>query len=140
MNIRTKKLHPDAKIPMIAHAGDAGCDLFATEYLMLEAGERAQIPTGIALEIPEGCVGLVWDKSGISHKGGVKTLGGVIDSGYRGEILVGVINLGFEPYVFEKGSKVAQLLIQSIETPTFEEVKELSESDRGAGAFGSTGK
>jgi dUTP pyrophosphatase len=140
MNIKVKKLHPDAQIPNIAHPGDAGCDLFATGRVELQAGERGQVPTGIALEIPMGYVGLVWDKSGVSHKGGIKTLGGVIDSGYRGELLVGVINLGTEPYAFESGHKVAQLLIQKVESPTFEEAEELSNTSRGEGAFGSTGK
>ena len=140
MKIRVKKLHPDAQIPNIAHVGDAGCDLFATESLTLKPGERGQVSTGIAMEIPLGYVGLIWDKSGISHKGGIKTLGGVIDSGYRGEFLVGVINLGKEIYTFEKGNKIAQLLIQKIETPIFEEVKELSDTNRGGDGFGSTGK
>ena len=140
MNIPVKKLHPDAHIPTIAHAGDAGCDLYAVSRVALRSGERAQVPTGIALEIPPGYVGLVWDKSGLSHKGGIKTLGGVIDSGYRGEILVGVINLGKDEYVFETGHKVAQLLIQKAETPTFVQVDELADTSRGEGGFGSTGK
>ena len=140
MNIRVKRLHPDAKIPTIAHPGDAGCDLFATQQVTLQPGERGQVPTGIALEIPDGYVGLVWDKSGVSHKGGIKTVGGVIDSGYRGELLVGVINLSDTEYVFEPGHKVAQLLVQRVETPTFEEANALSDSSRGEGAFGSTGK
>lgn len=140
MNIKVKKLHPDAIIPHIAHVGDAGCDLFATESVTLYPGERGQVPTGLALELPLGYVSLIWDKSGISHKGGIKTLGGVIDSGYRGEIMIGVINLGNEAYTFEKGHKVAQMLIQKIETPTFEEVIELSDTSRGEGGFGSTGK
>lgn len=140
MNIPVKKLHPDALIPTIAHAGDAGCDLYATSRIVLQPGERAQVPTGIALEIPTGYVGLVWDKSGLSHKGGIKTLGGVIDSGYRGEVLVGVINLGKEDYVFEPGHKVAQLLIQKVETPTFVHMDELANTTRGEGGFGSTGK
>ncbi len=140
MNILIKKLHTDAQIPHIAHEGDAGFDLFAVEDVSLNPGERGQVPTGLALQIPLGYVGLVWDKSGISHKGGIKTLGGVIDSGYRGEILVGVLNLGSEPYTFEKGHKVAQLLIQKVESPIFEEVVELSDTSRGEGGFGSTGK
>ncbi len=140
MNILIKKLHLDAQIPHIAHEGDAGCDLFASESVTLNPGERGQVPTGLALQIPLGYVGLLWDKSGISHKGGIKTLGGVIDSGYRGEILIGVINLGSEPYTFEKGHKVTQLLIQKVESPIFEEVIELTDTSRGEGGFGSTGK
>lgn len=140
MNIQVKKLHPDAQTPHIAHQGDAGCDLFATENVTLNPGERGQVPTGLALAIPSGYVGLIWDKSGVSHKGGIKTLGGVIDSGYRGEILVGVINLSDQIYTFEKGHKIAQLLIQKIESPIFEEVIELSDTSRGQDGFGSTGK
>lgn len=140
MNIKVKKLHPDAQIPNIVHEGDAGCDLFATESITLNPRERGQVPTGLALELPLGYVSLIWDKSGVSHKGGIKTLGGVIDSGYRGEIQVGVINLGEESYTFEKGHKVAQMLIQKIESPTFEEVEELTDTSRGEGGFGSTGK
>ncbi len=140
MNIKVKKLHPDAIIPNIAHEGDAGSDLFATESVTLNPGERGQVPTGLALELPLGYAALIWDKSGLSHKAGIKTLGGVIDSGYRGEIMVGVINLGVEPYTFEKGHKVAQFLIQKVETPIFEEVIELSDTSRGEGGFGSTGK
>lgn len=140
MNIKVKKLHPDAIVPKIAHLGDAGCDLFAVEEVTLKPGERGQVPTGLALAIPDGYVGLIWDKSGLSHKGGIKTLGGVVDSGYRGEILVGVINLSEESYTFEKGHKVAQMLIQKVESPTFEEVEELSDTSRGEGGFGSTGK
>jgi dUTP pyrophosphatase len=140
MKILVKKLHPDAIIPNIAHEGDAGCDLFATESLTLNSGERGQVPTGLALEIPFGHVALIWDKSGLSHKAGIKTLGGVIDCGYRGEIMIGVINLGTEPYAFEKGHKVAQFLIQKVEAPIFEEVIELSDTSRKDNGFGSTGK
>ena len=140
MNIKVKKLHPDAIVPKIAHPGDAGCDLFAVEGVTLEPGERGQVPTGLALAIPDGHVGLIWDKSGLSHKSGIKTLGGVVDSGYRGEILVGVINLSEESYTFEKGHKVAQMLIQKVESPIFEESEELSDTSRGEGGFGSTGK
>lgn len=140
MNIKVKKLHPDAQIPNIAHEGDAGCDLFATVSVTLNPGERGQVPTGLALELPLGYVALIWDKSGLSHKAGIKTLGGVVDSGYRGEYMIGAINLGSEPYTFEKGHKVAQMLIQKVESPIFEEVVELSDTSRGEGGFGSTGK
>ncbi len=140
MNIKVKKLHRDAIIPRIAHEGDAGCDLFATESVTLNPRERGQVPTGLALELPLGYVALIWDKSGLSHKVGIKTLGGVIDSGYRGEWMIGVINLGNEAYTFEKGHKVAQFLIQKVESPIFEEVIELSDTSRGENGFGSTGK
>ena len=140
MKLKIKKLHADAILPKYATKDDAGMDLFAIESVELAPLERGQIGIGIAMEIPEGYVGLVWDKSGLSHKFGIKTLGGVIDSGYRGEIKVGVINLGKEKYIFEKGHKVAQMIIQKKETPEIIETEELADSERGHGAFGSTGK
>jgi len=140
MQLKIKKLVEYAIIPKYATKDDAGMDLFAIENIELEPMQRAQIGTGIAMEIPEGHVGLIWDKSGLSHKFGIKTLGGVVDSGYRGEIKIGVINLGKEKYVFEKGHKVAQMIIQKKETPEIIEATELNNSERGEGGFGSTGK
>ena len=140
MILKIKKLHPDAKIPKYAHHDDAGFDLFTPENFIVKKGERFGVPTGIAMEIPEGYVGLIWDKSGIAIKHGMKTLGGVIDSTYRGEVLVGMINLSGSDYVFEKGHKIAQMIIQKKETVGFEEVNELQDTVRGEGGFGSTGK
>lgn len=140
MKIKIKKLHQDAKIPFHAHADDAGMDLFTVEPFELEPGERKSVPLGIAIEIPEGYVGLIWDKSGLSHKFGIKNFGGVVDAGYRGEIHAGIMNLSDKFFSFEKGHKIAQLLIQKIEHVEFEEASELSDSIRGEGRFGSTGK
>ena len=140
MLLKIKKLRADAKIPSYAHHGDAGFDLFAVEETTVSAGERVLVGTGIALEIPDGFVGLIWDKSGLATAHGLKTLGGVIDAGYRGEIKVGIINLSTEDYVFEAGHKVAQMLIQKVERATIEEAPELSDAPRGEGGFGSTGK
>ncbi len=140
MKIKIKKLHPDAKIPKHALEGDAGVDLFSVESFELAPGERKSISLGVAIEIPRGHVGLIWDKSGLSHKFGIKTFGGVIDSSYRGEIHVGIMNLSDKFFSFEKGHKIAQLLVQKVEELEFEEAKELSQSVRGEGAFGSTGK
>ncbi|MCK5059957.1 MAG: dUTP diphosphatase [Candidatus Pacebacteria bacterium] len=140
MRLKVKKLFPEARVPHYARKGDAGLELYAREKVTLLPGERASIPTGIAIEIPEGYVSLIWDKSGISHNYGIKTLGGVIDFGYRGEYKVGVVNLSKEAYTFEKHHKVAQLLIQKIECVEVEETKELSESERGLQGFGSSGK
>lgn len=139
MKLFVKKLHPDAKVPQFALAHDAGLDLCAKESITLAPGERKGIPTGIALVIPEGYVGLIWDKSGVALKRGLKTMGGVIDAGYRGEIIVIAKNLSKEPLSFSVGEKVAQLLIQKVEHPFIEEVPELPESERGEQAFGSTG-
>jgi dUTP pyrophosphatase len=140
MKLKIKKLHPDAKIPGYAHEGDAGMDLFAVESFELEPMQRKSVPLGLAVEIPEGYVGLVWDKSGLSHKYGLKNFGGVIDSGYRGEIHAGIMNLSDKFFSFEKGQKIAQLLIQKVEQIEFEETEALSDTDRGGHGFGSTGK
>lgn len=140
MKLLIKKLHPEAKVPAFAHATDAGLDLCSLEEVTLAPGERKSLRTGIAMAIPDGHVGLVWDKSGIAHKGGLKTLGGVIDAGYRGEIFVGLLNTGDSAYVFGIGDKVAQILIQAIVQPELVLADELPEADRGEGAFGSTGK
>lgn len=141
MKIKIKKLSEDAKTPSYAHFDDAGMDLYAVADILIKVGERVQVPTGLAMELPVGYVGLIWDKSGLSHKHGLKTLGGVLDSGYRGEILVGMINLGKEEYRLEKGHKVAQMIIQEKINAEFEEVDELDDSsERGVGGIGSTGK
>ena len=140
MKIQIKKLNPEAKMPKYSLAGDAGMDLYSAEDLILKPGEKASVKTGIAIKIPEGYVALFWDKSGISHKFGIKTLGGVIDSNYTGEYIIGLINLGKEDYKIEKGQKIAQVLFQKVETPEIEEVQELEDTNRGANGFGSTGK
>lgn len=139
MKILVKKLHPDAKVPAFAHPGDAGMDLFSVQDIVIRPGARISVPTGIAVEMPVGYVGLIWDKSGPSHQFGIKTLGGVVDSGYRGEYLVGLVNLGQEDFVIRSGQKVAQLLIQAVEHPEIEEVADLEDTSRGAGRFGSSG-
>jgi len=140
MILKIKKLNPDARLPEYAHPGDAGFDLFAPQAFTLAPGERAGIPSGVAIEIPEGYVGLIWDKSGLSIKNGLKTLGGVLDAGYRGEIMIGMTNLSTEPYTFEKGHKIAQMLVQKVERVEIEEIEDLSQTERGAGGLGSTGK
>ncbi|MEX0916951.1 MAG: dUTP diphosphatase [Candidatus Paceibacterota bacterium] len=138
--IQIKRLDKDVPLPSYAHGDDAGFDLFAREEIVVPASGRAQIPSGIALAIPEGSVGLIWDKSGLSHKAGLKVLGGVVDAGYRGEVLVGIANLTDTPHTFSKGDKIAQMLIQKVEHVSFKEVDELDETERGEGGFGSTGK
>ncbi len=140
MQLRVKKLDTDARLPLYAHKGDAGMDLFALEETVLLPHTQVSIRTGIAFEIPEGYVGLIWDKSGLSHKHGLKTFGGVVDAGYRGEISVGIMNLSDTPYVFEKGHKIAQMLIQPVVSASIVESDTLSDSSRGEGGFGSTGK
>lgn len=139
MELQVVRLNKKAKIPTYAHDTDAGMDLFAAAEVSLAPGERSQIPTGIALAVPKGFVGLVWDKSGLSHRCGLKTLGGVVDADYRGEIVVGMVNLGEETYVFKEGDKVAQILIQKVEHADLVEVDTLDETIRGEKGFGSTG-
>lgn len=140
MELKIIKLHKDAKIPTYAHHGDAGFDLFAIESVTIPVGARVLVGTGIAMEIPDGYVGLIWDKSGLAMNHGLKNLGGVIDSGYRGEIKAGVVNLSDDDYTITAGHKVAQMLIQKVERAEIKEVAELSGTTRGQSGFGSTGK
>lgn len=140
MQLKIKKLNPEAVLPNYSYEDDAAFDLFSTEAIEIKSNQRVQVPTGIAMQIPVGYVGLIWDKSGLSHKHGLKTLGGVIDSGYRGEVQVGLINLSNENYKIEKGHKVAQMIIQKKETCEIVEVEDLDDSERGEGGFGSSGK
>lgn len=137
--MQIKLLTTTAKVLSYAHTNDAGMDMYAAEEYTLAVGERVQVKTGIAVAIPEGYVGLIWDKSGISHKNGLKVMGGVIDAGYRGEILVGIVNLGVSPHTFNIGDKVAQMLVQKIEQPTIVVVDALDSTSRGSSGFGSTG-
>ena len=139
VKIKIKKLNPNAIIPKYSHVGDAGMDLFSVEDFILKPKHRVLIKTGLSIELPKGYVALVWDKSGIALKG-IKTMGGVIEHTYRGEYKIILVNLSSENYEIKKGQKIAQLLIQKIETAEVEEVNELSETIRGTGGFGSTGK
>ena len=139
MEIRVKKLEKEAKLPARGQAGDAGFDLFSTQDLILKPGERVSCKTGLAIQIPSGYAGLIWDKGGPSHKFGIKVLGGVFDSNYTGEYLIGLINLSQEDFVIKVGQKIAQILVQKVEDPVFVETDELQETPRGDGRFGSTG-
>lgn len=133
-----RRVRPDATVPQRAHADDAGLDLFSDAYYTLYPGQRARIKTGIACAIPTGHAGLIWDKSGLAATG-LKTAGGVIDAGYRGEIQIVVINLSNDIIEIDRGQKIAQMLIQEIKTPACTEVNELNETTRNEGGFGSTG-
>jgi dUTP pyrophosphatase len=140
LKLRIKKTSPEARPPVYQHPGDAGMDLFAAEDVTLDAGEVKPVPTGIKMAIPEGYVGLIWDKSGISLQG-VHRLAGVVDAGYRGEVKVVMVNLGKETHLFKKGQKVAQMLIQPVQAVSIIDVgaNDLDETARGSGGFGSTG-
>lgn len=139
MKLQIKKNHPDARIPRYTIEGDAGLELYSLEDVSLSPDERRIVKTGISMKIPKGYVGLIWDKSGIAVKGGIKTMGGVIDSNYRGDVGVILKNLSDEVYEIKRGDKIAQMLIQKVECSIIEEVNELDETERGDGGFGSTG-
>jgi dUTP pyrophosphatase len=139
MIIKVKKLKPDAKLPKYHHPGDVGMDMYALESYTLQPMEHHLFYHGFALEFPEGYAAIVKDKSSIA-KAGLHTMGGVYDAGFRGEYNTHVVNLSNEPYTVEEGDKVAQLVIYPIEIAELEETDTLSESARGTGGFGSTGK
>jgi dUTP pyrophosphatase len=120
--------------------GDVGMDVYSLENYVLKPTERKVFDLGFAMEFENGYAAIMKDKSSLPKNGGVHTMGGVFDAGYRGEYNVLLINLGNEPYEIKKGNKIAQLIIYPIVIAELEEAKELSESSRGTGRFGSTGK
>ncbi len=143
--VKYKLLDPRAKAPAYATAGAAAADLCALldEPLTLAPMQRALIPTGLAIELPgPECVALVYARSGLSIKHGLTMANGVgvIDSDYRGELRVPMVNLGTEPYTVAPGERIAQLCIAPVWQATFVQANDLSDTDRGAGGFGSTGK
>jgi dUTP pyrophosphatase len=138
MELKVNRIHPDAKLPVYGHPGDAGLDLFSVADFDLAPGGVFAVPTGIRIAVPAGHVGLVWDKSGLSLKG-VHRLAGVIDAGYRGEVQVVLINLGAAPFAVRKGMKIAQLLVQAVTAVSVLESDSLDDTSRGQGGFGSTG-
>ena len=134
------KLHGDAIVPSQAKASDAGYDLHALEKYELSPGEREMFRTGIAMAIPHGYVGYIKPRSGLAARNGLDVLGGVIDSGYRGELGVILLNTDTtETIHVSKGDRIAQLVIQRVQDVNFTERSELPASDRGEGGFGSTG-
>ena len=139
MKLKIQKLDPSAKLPSYAYDGDAGMDLFSIEDVSIASGEKVAIRTGLKFAIPRGYAGFVWDKSGLALKHHLKTMAGVLDSSYRGELLVVLTNLGREPYNVEKGSKIAQLVIKAVEAPEIVDGEINDETDRGQGGFGSSG-
>lgn len=140
MEIKVKKLKDDAVLPSYSHEGDVGMDVYSLEDYELKPGERKIFFVGFALEFPVGYAAIIKDKSSLPKNGGVHTMGGVYDAGYRGEYNVNLINLGQENYKINKGDKIAQIVLFPVEIPTLTEVTELSDSARGEGRFGSTGK
>ena len=145
MQVKYKLLDPRAKAPAYATPGAAAADLCAVldAPLTLEPGQRAMVPTGLAIELPgPDCVALVYARSGLAIKQGVTLSNcvGVIDSDYRGEIKVGLVNLGAAPVTLAPGERVAQLCIAPVWQVAFTPAEELSDTHRGAGGFGSTGR
>jgi dUTP pyrophosphatase len=136
------RLDPDVPMPCYAHPGDAGADLVTTVDAVLEPGERAMLPTGIAIALPDGYAAFVHPRSGLAAKHGVSMVNapGTIDAGYRGEIKINLINLDpREPVKLRRGDRVAQLIIQRVEHAVWREVETLPESVRGDRGHGSTG-
>lgn len=136
--IPLKKLDAQAVLPTRAHADDAGLDLYGLEKVTVKPGEMAFVKTGVALAVPAGHVGLVADRSSLG-KLGLKTAGGVIDAGYRGELRVMLWNISKRTHTLEHGDRIAQLLIVPIATPAPVEVDALDATERGTDGFGSTG-
>jgi dUTP pyrophosphatase len=142
VDVPVRRLDPDLPLPAYAHPGDAGADLVAAEDVVLAPGERRLVPTGIAIALPDGYVGLVHPRSGLAHRLGVTVLNapGTVDAGYRGEIKVNLVN--HDPVAtvkISRGDRIAQLLVQRVERAEFRPVDELPETVRGAGGHGSTG-
>ncbi|MBQ9844368.1 MAG: dUTP diphosphatase [Oscillospiraceae bacterium] len=142
--IAVKKLRENAVIPTYGSAEAAGADLYACleETIVVAPGETVFVPTGLAMEVPKGCAGLVFARSSLGAKRGLAPANkvGVIDSDYRGEFFVALHNHGKQPQEISHGERIAQLLIVPVFTPGFTEVTELSDTQRGSGGFGSTGK
>ena len=138
-SINILRLSPNATLPTRAHPDDAGMDLYGLEDAIIEPGMGKMLRTGIAMALPVGFVGMVADRSSMAKKG-IKSAGGIIDAGYRGEIHIVLWNISREPVQLKAGERIAQLLILPIATPAVVEVASLDETARGAKGFGSSGK
>jgi dUTP pyrophosphatase len=142
MTLKVRRLDGRAVLPTRAYPGDAGFDLYALEERVLAPGERASVGTGIGVEIPDGQAGLVLPRSGLAARHGISVVNapGLIDSGYRGEIRVLLLNTDrAAPFTISVGDRIAQLVVVKVEAPEVVEVEELALSERGAGGFGSSG-
>jgi dUTP pyrophosphatase len=140
--ILIQRLDPGLPVPERAHPGDAGADLFAAADVELAPGQRAVIPTGVAIALPDGYAAFVHPRSGLASRYGVTIVNapGTVDAGYRGEIRVTLLNTDADtPVRFQRGDRIAQLVVQRVEYPVFHEVERLPGSARGDGGFGSTG-
>ena len=140
IDIAVRRLRPDAHVPRQTYEGDAGLDLSACEGVVLGPGQRAVVPTGLAVEIPEGHAGFVQPRSGLAARHGIGIVNspGLVDSGYRGEIQVVLLNTGDEPFAVEPGMRIAQLVVVPVASVRVIEVDELAASERGSRGFGSS--
>lgn len=142
MDVLIQRLDPELPLPGYAHPGDAGADLCTAIDVVLEPGERALVPTGIAIALPDGYAAFVHPRSGLAHEFGVSIVNapGTVDAGYRGEIKISLINHDrTSPVAFRRGDRIAQLVVQQVERARFHEVERLPGSARGEGGHGSTG-
>ncbi len=141
IQLPVRKLRPDAVLPGRAYAGDAGLDLAACEPAVLEPGERAVVGTGVAVAVPQGHAGFVQPRSGLADRHGITIVNspGLIDSGYRGEVKVILLNTGVEPFAVEPGMRIAQLVVLPVPAVELVEADELPETERGARGHGSSG-
>ncbi|MBF1664953.1 deoxyuridine 5'-triphosphate nucleotidohydrolase [Rothia sp. HMSC072B04] len=142
VNVHIKLLDPELPAPAYAKPGDAGADLRSRIDFELEPGERALVPTGVAIALPEGYVGLVHPRSGLATKNGITIVNapGTVDSGYRGELMVTLLNTDkTKSFHVQRGDRIAQLVIQKYEHATFTIVDELDQTERGSSGFGSSG-
>ena len=142
VEILIKRLDPGLPLPARAHPGDAGTDLFAAQDVELAPGQRALVPTGVAIALPDGYAAFVHPRSGLAARHGVTLVNapGTVDAGYRGEIRVTLLNTDTErPVRLQRGDRIAQLVVQRVAYPVFHEVETLPGSARGEGGFGSTG-
>jgi dUTP diphosphatase len=142
VEISIRRLDPELPLPSYAHPGDAGADLCSAVDVTLRPGERALVPTGIAMALPEGYVALVHPRSGLAARHGISIVNapGTIDAGYRGEIQVCLVNTDpHQPFTVSRGDRIAQLVIQRFEDAAFVEAEDLPDSARGDGGYGSTG-
>jgi dUTP pyrophosphatase len=143
IELRIRMLDESLQVPRYQHPGDAGLDLPSRIECVLEPGERAMVPTGVAVAIPEGYCGFVMIRSGLAARHGIACVNspGLIDSGYRGELTVIMLNTDTrEPFQIKRGDRIAQLVIQRVEEAIAVQVAELDQSSRGDGGFGSTGR
>lgn len=142
VRVQIRRLDPDLPAPAYAHRGDAGADLHASREVTLGPGERALVPTGLAIALPDGFVGLVHPRSGLAARHGISIVNapGTVDAGYRGEILVNLVNLDrAEAFTVQRGDRIAQLVVQRVEAAEFEEVDSLTETERGDTGHGASG-